>query len=159
MKRKHKRLTFIAVGLGLLGFAAALFLSAIGDSVAFFHSPSDLANHGELGDLGDRRIRVGGLVEEGSVERGQGAKVHFRVTDLAQSVPVVYVGILPDLFREGQGVVAQGRLRDGVFVADEVLARHDETYMPPEVAESLKQAGTWQHMEAAGAASMPADGY
>ncbi|TVR83385.1 MAG: cytochrome c maturation protein CcmE [Rhodospirillales bacterium] len=156
MKRKHKRLTFVAVGVGLLSLAAALFLSAIGDSVAFFHSPSDLANHG---DLGDRRIRVGGLVEDGSVQRGQGAEVRFRVTDLAQSVPVVYVGILPDLFREGQGVVAQGRLRDGVFVADEVLARHDETYMPPEVAESLKQAGTWQHMEAAGAASMPADGY
>ena len=143
MKPKHRRLTFVLIGLGLLGIAAALVLSAFDDAIVFFRSPSDLVDHPELGD---RRLRIGGLVEDGSVERGSGAVVRFRITDLENAIPVRYTGILPDLFREGQGVVAEGRLRDGVFVADEVLAKHDENYMPPEVADALKKSGQWQHM-------------
>jgi cytochrome c-type biogenesis protein CcmE len=143
VKPKHRRLTFVLIGLGLLGVAAALVLSAFDEAIVFFRSPSDLV---ETPELGDRRLRIGGLVEEGSVERGSGAVVRFRITDLENAIPVRYTGILPDLFREGQGVVAEGRLRDGVFVADEVLAKHDENYMPPEVADALKKSGQWQHM-------------
>ncbi len=143
MKRKHKRLSFVVLGLGILGMAAALILSALDESVTFFRSPTDLATDPNLGEL---RIRLGGLVEDGSVERA-GTEVRFRVTDIENTVPVVYAGILPDLFREGQGVVAEGRLRDGVFVAETVLAKHDETYMPPEVADALKRSGHWQHMQ------------
>ncbi|MBL8658344.1 MAG: cytochrome c maturation protein CcmE [Rhodospirillales bacterium] len=142
MKPKHRRLTFVVIGLGLLGIAAALILSAFQESIVFFHSPSELAKHA---NLAERRLRIGGLVEEGSVNRS-GATVTFRVTDLANAVTVAYTGILPDLFREGQGVVAEGRMKDGVFVADQVLAKHDENYMPPEVADSLKKSGQWQHM-------------
>ena len=144
MRPKHKRLVFVGVGLGILAFAAFLVLSAIRDSVVFFHTPTEVA---EKQTAGDRRMRLGGLVEEGSVERGQGAQTHFRVTDLANAVPVTYTGVLPDLFREGQGVVVEGRLRDGVFVAEQVLAKHDENYMPPEVADALKKSGQWQHMK------------
>ena len=140
MRRKHKRLTFVVLGLGILGVAAALILTALDESVTFFRSPTDLAAEAAQGDL---RIRLGGLVEEGSVERA-GTQVRFRVTDMRHTVPVVYAGILPDLFREGQGVVAEGRMRDGVFVADEVLAKHDENYMPPEVAEALERSGEWR---------------
>ena len=143
MKRKHKRLTFVVVGLGILGAAAALILAALDGSVTFFRSPTELTSDAATGDL---RIRLGGLVEEGSVVR-DGAEVRFRVTDMQATVPVVYAGILPDLFREGQGVVAEGRMRNGVFVAEEVLAKHDETYMPPEVADALKKSGQWQHMQ------------
>jgi cytochrome c-type biogenesis protein CcmE len=107
------------------------------ESTVFFHSPSELVNPGALTD---RRLRVGGLVEEGSVVQA-GATVTFRLTDLANSVPVAYTGILPDLFREGQGVVAEGRMERGVFVADQVLARHDENYMPPEVADAQTPVG------------------
>lgn len=145
MKPKHRRLTFVVIGLALLGIAAALVLSALEDSIVFFHSPSELA---AAEALTDRRLRVGGLVEEGSVTQA-GATVTFRITDLANTVAVAYTGILPDLFREGQGVVAEGRMEKGVFVADQVLAKHDETYMPPEVAEALKQSGQWQHMREA----------
>ncbi len=145
MKPKYRRLTFVAIGLGLLGIAAALILSAFQESIVFFHSPSELVEHA---NLTDRRLRIGGLVEDGSVAR-DGATVRFRVTDLANSVGVAYTGILPDLFREGQGVVAEGRMEGGVFVADQVLAKHDETYMPPEVAEALKKSGQWQHMREA----------
>lgn len=144
MKRKHRRLTFVVVGLGILGAAAALILSALDESVTFFKSPTEIVAEPHMGD---QRIRLGGLVEEGSVVRGDGAVVRFRVTDLDNTVDVSYTGILPDLFREGQGIVAEGRMRDGVFVADEVLAKHDETYMPPEVADSLKKSGKWQHMQ------------
>ncbi len=143
MKRKHKRLTFVVLGLGILGMAAALILSALDESVTFFRSPSDLAGDPAIGEL---RIRLGGLVEDGSVEHA-GAEVRFRVTDVAHTVPVVYAGILPDLFREGQGVVAEGRMQNGVFVAETVLAKHDENYMPPEVADALKRSGHWQHMQ------------
>lgn len=145
MKPKHRRLTFVVIGLALLGVAAALVLSALEESIVFFHSPSELA---AAEAITDRRLRVGGLVEEGSVVQA-GATVTFRITDLANTVPVAYTGILPDLFREGQGVVAEGHMDKGVFVADQVLAKHDETYMPPEVADALKQSGQWQHMREA----------
>ncbi len=147
MKPKRKRLTFVLVGMGLLLAAAALVLTAFEENIVFFYSPSDIqAKH--LGD--GRRIRLGGLVEEGSVTKADGGKtVKFRITDLAETVPVVYTGLLPDLFREGQGVVAEGILHNGVFKADEVLAKHDENYMPPEVADALKESGQWQHVEKA----------
>ncbi len=144
MKRKHKRLTFVALGLLLLGIAVALVLNAFEDSIVFFFSPTEvLAKQGEL--TPERRLRLGGLVEEGSVGKADGGAVTtFRVTDLATAVPVVYRGILPDLFREGQGIVAEGTWQNGVFRASEVLAKHDENYMPPEVAEALKKSGQWQ---------------
>lgn len=144
IKRKHQRLAFVGLGLAVLGIAAAIVLTQIGDHLVFFQSPSDLAAKPEL--TAGRRLRLGGLVQEGSVERQDGGVVQFRITDLAQDVPVTYKGILPDLFREGQGVVVEGRMKDGLFVADQVLAKHDETYMPPEVADALKQSGQWQHM-------------
>ncbi len=143
MTRKRRRL--YALGLFLLGIgtAAALALSAFEDSLVFFYSPSDVA---QRKPPAERPFRVGGLVEQGSLEREPGGRtVRFRVTDLSNTLKVSFTGALPDLFREGQGVVAQGRLQaDGVFRADEVLARHDENYMPPEVADALKRAGQWQ---------------
>jgi cytochrome c-type biogenesis protein CcmE len=144
VKPKHKRLVFVGLGLGILAVAALLVLTALEDSVVFFQSPTEVA---EKRVSTDRRLRIGGLVEEGSVQRGAGPEVRFRVTDLANAVAVSYGGILPDLFREGQGVVVEGRIRDSVLVADQVLAKHDEKYMPPEVAESLKKSGQWQHMQ------------
>jgi cytochrome c-type biogenesis protein CcmE len=145
--RKQQRLVLVIVALVLLGGASGLVLFALSDSVAFFVTPSDIAT-GKV--EADKRFRLGGLVVEGSVERHDGT-VRFRLTDQANEVPVRYRGILPDLFREGQGIVAQGVLgEDGVFAASEVLAKHDESYMPPEVAEALKQAGVWRHGEAAG---------
>ncbi len=146
MRRKTRRLWIVVLcGLGL-GTATALTLTAFQDSLVFFFSPSDLA---ERPIPPDRNFRVGGLVEAGSVTRSTNAEgkleTTFSVTDGARSLRVSYTGILPDLFREGQGVVAEGRLRpDGTFVASSVLARHDETYMPPEVADALKRAGHWQ---------------
>jgi cytochrome c-type biogenesis protein CcmE len=148
--RKQQRLVLVIVALVLLGGASGLVLFALSDSVAFFVTPSDIAT-GKV--EADRRFRLGGLVVAGSVERTDGT-VRFRLTDQAKEVPVRYRGILPDLFREGQGIVAQGVLgADGVFAASEVLAKHDENYMPPEVAEALKQAGVWRHGEAAGGQS------
>jgi cytochrome c-type biogenesis protein CcmE len=145
--RKRQRLVLVIVALVLLGGAGGLVLFALSDSVAFFVTPSDIAT-GRV--EADKRFRLGGLVVEGSVERQDGT-VQFRLTDQANEVPVRYRGILPDLFREGQGIVAQGVLgEDGVFAASEVLAKHDESYMPPEVAEALKQAGVWRQGEAAG---------
>jgi len=141
MKRKHKRLTFVVVALGLLGVAAALILNAFEDNIVFFYSPTELkAKQLEP----DQRLRLGGLVEEDSMEQVTGGTVLFRVTDTANVITVRYTGILPDLFREGQGVIAEGRLKDGEFVADEVLAKHDENYMPPEVAEAIKKSGQWK---------------
>ena len=139
MKPRHKRFAFIVLGLAGIGVAAALVLNAFRSNLVFFFSPSEvMANEAPVG----RSFRLGGLVEEGSVQRQpDGITVHFRVTDNVETIPVVYSGILPDLFREGQGVVAQGKLgEDGVFHAEEVLAKHDETYMPPEVAEALEKA-------------------
>jgi cytochrome c-type biogenesis protein CcmE len=146
MTRKRRRLYFVVAGMVTLGAAAALVLTALEDSIVFFYSPSQLA---EKLPPPDRRVRIGGLVAAGSVKRlADGLTVRFVVTDNAHTVPVQFRGILPDLFREGQGVVAEGRMgADGRFAADEVLARHDETYMPPEVADALKKAGVWQGRE------------
>jgi cytochrome c-type biogenesis protein CcmE len=137
MKTRHKRLALIVGGLAALGVASALILSAFRENLVFFFSPSDVVAQKAPRD---RAFRVGGVVEEGSVKR-DGVLVSFRVTDTAQTIPVVYQGILPDLFREGKGVVAQGKLgADGVFRASEVLAKHDENYMPPEAAHAVEQA-------------------
>ena len=137
MKSRSKRLILIVFGLAALGVASALILSAFRENLVFFFSPSDVVAQKAPRD---RAFRVGGLVEEGSVKR-DGVLVSFKVTDTAQTIPVVYQGILPDLFREGKGVVAQGKLGpDGVFRASEVLAKHDENYMPPEAAHAVEQA-------------------
>ncbi len=145
MKRKHKRLTFVGIAGLLIAAAVALMLSAFEESIVFFRTPTDIAEN-KVEE--NKRIRLGGLVSEDSVEQGADGLVMFRVTDTANTVNVRYVGILPDLFREGQGVVAEGMVKDGVFVADEVLAKHDENYMPPEVTDALKKAGQWQGEEA-----------
>lgn len=137
MKPRHKRFALIIGGVAVLGVAVALILSAFQQNLVFFFSPSDVAAHKAPQA---RAFRIGGLVEEGSVKR-EGVMVSFRVTDTAHAIPVVYKGILPDLFREGKGVVAQGKLgHDGVFQASEVLAKHDENYMPPEAGHALEQA-------------------
>jgi cytochrome c-type biogenesis protein CcmE len=129
----------IGLGVGVLSLAAILMLFAFRQSIVFFHTPSDVAEHKIAPGV---RFRLGGLVKDGTVKRGEGTRVAFTVTDTLQSVPVSYEGILPDLFREGQGVVAEGTLGpDGKFEADTVLAKHDETYMPPEVAKALKEKG------------------
>ena len=135
MTRKQKRLSLILGGLAVLGLAAGLVLYALSDTITFFHTPSDLADtHVQVG----QRIRLGGMVEQGSVKKGPGTVTSFAVTDTIKTVTVTYDGILPDLFREGQGVVALGHLDHGRFIASEVLAKHDEKYMPPEVAASMK---------------------
>ena len=144
MKRKHKRLTFVMIGLLLLGSSAALILTAFEDNIVFFYSPTELVD--KKPDPA-QRLRIGGLVMAGSVEKLAGAVVTFTITDTAKTVTVQYKGILPDLFREGQGVVAEGHLKGDVFQADEVLAKHDENYMPPEVAEALKKSGQWKPKE------------
>src|SRR5436309_12048748 len=143
MTRKRRRLITLLAALLALGTATALVLAAFNDNLVFFYSPSDLA---EKAVGPERRIRIGGLVETNSlIKQADGHAVAFRVTDGKTELRVVYDGILPDLFREGQGVVAEGKLgRDGVFVASNVLAKHDEKYMPPEVAEALKKSGRWQ---------------
>lgn len=147
MKRKHRRLALLlACGLGL-GSATALSLLAFRDNLVFFVTPSDLAAKGRPGET----LRLGGLVEKGSIRRevvgGQPA-VRFRVTDGHRAVAVSFIGVLPDLFREGQGVVTLGELApDGSFTASEVLAKHDETYMPKEVVDALKKSGRWQPSE------------
>ncbi|HEX6441796.1 MAG TPA: cytochrome c maturation protein CcmE [Stellaceae bacterium] len=142
MTRKRRRLIAVLAGLVMLGGATALVLAAFNDNLVFFYSPTDLA---QKPVDPERRIRIGGLVEDQSLVREDGRKVAFRVTDGKSDLRVVYDGMLPDLFREGQGVVAEGKLRgDGVFVASSVLAKHDEKYMPPEVADALKRSGHWQ---------------
>ncbi|MGE5270875.1 MAG: cytochrome c maturation protein CcmE [Thiohalocapsa sp.] len=143
MSRKRRRLLALGIGLALLAGATALVLAAFNDNLVFFYSPSDVVAKA-IGP--GRRIRIGGLVEQASLVREEaGRRVQFRVTDGRHDLAVTYSGALPDLFREGQGVVAEGRLRpDGVFAASTVLAKHDEKYMPPEVADALKKAGRWQ---------------
>lgn len=142
MTRKQQRSLMIFGGLGVLGLAVGLVLWSLSGNIMFFHSPSDIA---EQKVKPGQRFRLGGLVADGSVVRGQGTRIKFTVTDNAETVPVEFEGVLPDLFREGQGVVAEGTLNPaGVFVADSVLAKHDENYMPPEVAASLKKKGVWQ---------------
>jgi len=145
MTRKQKRLAVIGGGMSFIIAAVLLVMFAFSQSVAYFYMPSDLA---KTPVAPETRIRLGGLVGEGSIVRGKGSTVRFAVTDPSgESVSVTYAGILPDLFREGQGVVTEGRF-DGAsheFVADTVLAKHDEKYMPKEVADKLKEQGLWQH--------------
>jgi cytochrome c-type biogenesis protein CcmE len=139
MKPRHKRIALIAGGLAALGFAAALVLNAFQSNLVFFFSPSQvMANEAPL----NKTFRIGGMVENGSLKRlPDGLSVEFKVTDTAKTIPVTYTGILPDLFKEGKGVVAQGRLgQDGMFRASEVLAKHDENYMPPDAAHAIEQA-------------------
>ena len=143
MKPRHKKLVIIASAVSALGVASILVLNAFQSNLVFFFSPSQVvAKEAPVG----KSFRIGGLVAEGSVQRvGESTTVRFAVTDTAQTIPVVYTGILPDLFREGKGVVAQGKISaSGIFEADEVLAKHDENYMPPEAAEALEQAAKAQ---------------
>jgi cytochrome c-type biogenesis protein CcmE len=142
MTRKRRRLYLVLGGLVLLALVSALVLSAISDNLVFFYSPSDL----QTKNVPDgRSIRIGGLVETGSVKReADGRTLDFRVTDGNNAVAVVYKGDVPDLFREGQGVVAEGKLERGTFQAASVLAKHDENYMPREVVDALKRSGHWQ---------------
>lgn len=139
MKKSHQRLLFVLFALAAVAGAVALAMRALQDNLTFFVTPSEIL---AMQEPPQRSLRIGGMVEEGSVQRqGEGITVVFRVTDGVATIPVRYQGILPDLFREGQGVVAQGRLADdGGFDADTVLAKHDETYMPPEAAEAMKRA-------------------
>lgn len=146
MTRKQRRLVLIGASLGVLAIAAALVLSALRDSIVFFNSPTDVV---EKRQAPGTRLRIGGLVKPGSVERGDNLLVRFSVTDGKTDIPVRYQGIVPDLFREGQGVVAEGKIEaGGTFAADTVLAKHDERYMPREVVDALKQSGHWQEGEA-----------
>jgi len=142
MTRKQRRLVLIAASLGVLAVALALVLSALRDTIVFFNSPTDVVEkHVEAG----KRFRLGGLVKPGSLVRGDDLLIRFSVTDGNRDIPVVYRGIVPDLFREGQGVVAEGSLDpQGTFKADSVLAKHDERYMPKDVADKLKAQGVWQ---------------
>jgi len=145
MKRKQRRMSIIGVGFVLLASAVTLISFALEDTIVFFYGPTEVV---EKKISPGTRFRLGGLVEDGSVKRGESKTVRFAVTDLNTSMPVVFVGILPDLFREGQGVVTEGKLnQQGVFVADSVLAKHDENYMPAEVADALKKQGKWNPEE------------
>ena len=134
MKAKHQRLSLVVGALVALGGALLLGVSALGDSATYFYAPSDIANKPPRPD---EAIRLGGMVERGSLEHAGAATVAFRVTDNAREVNVRYTGIVPDLFREGQGVIAEGKFANGVFIADNILAKHDEKYMPPEVAGAM----------------------
>jgi cytochrome c-type biogenesis protein CcmE len=142
MTRKQRRLVLIGISLGVLGVAVGLVLNAMSGSIVFFQSPTDIA-HEHLAP--GTRIRIGGLVKPGSIKRGDNLQIRFEVTDGKNDIPVRFQGIVPDLFREGQGVVAEGTFNPGgTFTADTVLAKHDERYMPKEVVEALKKAGRWQ---------------
>ena len=145
MTRKQRRLALVGTSLGVLAIAAALGLGALRDSIVFFNSPTDVAEKSiPLGT----RMRIGGLVKPGSLQRGDNLQVSFAVTDGRTDISVRYQGIVPDLFREGQGVVAEGRLESGrLLAADTVLAKHDERYMPREVVDALKKSGRWQEGE------------
>jgi cytochrome c-type biogenesis protein CcmE len=155
MTRKQRRLVLIGSGLGVLAVAIALMLNGLRDSIVFFNSPSDVA---EKHVAPGTRIRLGGMVKDGSLARGANLRIRFDVTDGRSEIPVTYQGVLPDLFREGQGVVAEGTLDgSGVFDADTILAKHDETYMPKEVADALKKSGHWKD-DYAGRAAMPVAG-
>ena len=148
MTRKQKRLAVIVGGLAILGLAAGLVLHALRDTIVFFYTPSEVS---EKNVQPGTRLRLGGLVEKGSISRAGGTTVTFIVTDLIKTMNVSYTGQLPDLFREGQGVVAEGVLdATGVFMADTVLAKHDEKYMPKDVADKLKATGLWREGQGAG---------
>jgi len=151
MTRKQRRLVLIGTALGVLAIAAALVLGALRDSIVFFNSPTDVA---EKRVAPGTRMRIGGLVKPGSLENGDNLLVRFLVTDGKTDISVHYRGIVPDLFREGQGVVAEGKLESGgIFAADTVLAKHDERYMPREVVDALKKSGQWQEGGAKGLGS------
>jgi cytochrome c-type biogenesis protein CcmE len=153
MTRKQRRIALIGSALGVLALAAGLVLNAMRDSIVFFNSPTDVV---EKKTKPGERIRLGGLVKEGSVERGENLAIRFGVTDGKTTVQVAYQGLLPDLFREGQGVVTEGALdASGTFKADSVLAKHDEAYMPKEVADALKKQGHWNPPQKA---NLPAQG-
>jgi cytochrome c-type biogenesis protein CcmE len=155
MTRKQRRLALIGGGLSVLAVAVALMLNAFRDSIVFFNSPTDVVEkHVEPGT----RIRLGGLVKTGSLVRSDDMRVRFEITDGSRELPVAYQGVLPDLFREGQGVIAEGTLNGtGVFKADTILAKHDETYMPKEVADALKKSGHWKD-DYAQRAALPVSG-
>jgi len=141
--RKRQRMIFVVSGLAALGAATALVMFALSDNITFFRTPTEVVG----GDVppNNRNFRIGGLVESGSVVRHGADTIHFLVTDTRSSVKVTYTGLLPNLFKEGQGVVAEGRMGpDGVFVANQILAKHDETYMPKEVIDALKAEGQWK---------------
>jgi cytochrome c-type biogenesis protein CcmE len=147
MTRKQRRLVLIGASMGVLAIAAALILSALRDAIVFFNSPTDIA---EKHIAAGSRVRVGGLVKPGSVQRGDNLRISFEITDGKSDVPVRYQGIVPDLFREGQGVVAEGKLDAGKMLdADTVLAKHDERYMPREVVDALKKSGRWEETSGA----------
>jgi cytochrome c-type biogenesis protein CcmE len=155
MTRKQRRLALIGGSLAVLAVAVGLMLNAFRDSIVFFNSPSDVVEK-HIG--AGTRIRLGGLVKDGTVVRGSNLNVRFEVTDGQTGIPVTYQGVLPDLFREGQGVVAEGVLDGaGGFTADTILAKHDETYMPKEVADALKKSGRWKD-DYAQRAAMPVGG-
>ena len=141
MTRKQRRAVFIVLSVGVLTLAVLLVAVALRDTIVFFHTPKEVA---EKSIPAGKRIRLGGLVAQDSLVRGAGTSVEFAITDTVWTISVSYVGLLPDLFREGQGVVAEGKLDGaGRFLADTVLAKHDENYMPPEVAKALKEQGVW----------------
>ena len=145
MTPARRRLTFIGLGFLSLVVASTLALTAFEDNLVFFYSPTDI---NEKSIITDRPIRIGGLVKDGSiVKSNDGITVRFEVTDLKYSIPAIYKGPLPDLFKENQGVVAEGQLTEGIFRAKTILAKHDENYMPKEVAESLKKTGKWKGTE------------
>jgi cytochrome c-type biogenesis protein CcmE len=147
MTRKQRRLILIGSSLAVLAVAVGLILMAMRQSIVFFNSPTDIV---EQHVAPGARMRVGGLVKSGSIKRGADLRITFDVTDGKSDIPVAYQGIVPDLFREGQGVVVEGKLgADGVFAADTVLAKHDERYMPREVVDALKKSGRWQEGEGA----------
>ena len=142
MTRKQRRAVFIVLSIGVLSVAVLLVAVALRDTIVFFHTPKEVA---DKAIPAGKRIRLGGLVAQGSLVRGAGTSIEFAITDTVRTISVSYTGILPDLFREGQGVVAEGKLdTSGRFLADTVLAKHDENYMPPEVAKALKEQGVWQ---------------
>lgn len=142
MTRKQRRLALLGSALAVLGLAVGLVLVAMRDNIVFFYGPSELV---QKAPPPGARLRIGGLVKEGSLQRGPGQAVRFIVTDTKAEVAATYTGLLPDLFREGQGVVAEGTLgTDGIFRAESVLAKHDERYMPRDVADALKKQGLWQ---------------
>lgn len=149
MTRKQKRAGIILSGLAILGVAMGLVLYALSGTIMFFYTPSEIEAAASKGDLRPgQRIRLGGLVEKNSIEKGASTDVRFVITDMIKTMPVHYKGQLPDLFREEQGVVAEGVIGpDGVFAADNVLAKHDETYMPKDVADRLKEKGVWKEGE------------
>ena len=142
MTRKKRRLILIGSSLGVLAFAVALVLNSLRESIVFFNSPTDIA---EKKSAAGTRVRLGGMVKVGSLQRGDNLQLRFEVTDGNKDIPVSYRGIVPDLFREGQGVIAEGHVEPGgAFQAETVLAKHDENYMPPEVAKKLKEQGLWR---------------